>query len=335
MKKEITIKDIAKQAGVSIATVSKVINNQGRIGEETRKKIGKIIEENHYSPNRIAVSMIKKTSNMIVVMVPDIFTKFYAEIIQGAENTCKARGYSVLVYATNAELKEEYSFFDNPFIKSADGILCIPSFNDAALYQRYKKPLVLVDRYIDNCLIDGIRVDNFGGAYQLTNHLIKRGHNRVAFVSGPLTMNVGRDRLNGYRQAMMDAKLDPDRDLYLKDWYEQDGVQAMQEIAAKGWEGSIGIVTGNSNICIGVLSALQEMGLELQSMPEIVCFDDCEIARYAKITVLNRSNIEMGEMAAGMLLDKIEKINPCPVPQVITIPLRLVTREKKTDETKN
>lgn len=326
MKKEVTIKDIAQIAGVSIATVSKVINNQGRVGEDTRKRICKIIEENHYSPNHIAVSMIKKMSHMIVVMVPDIFTRFYAEIVQGAEERCKERDYSVLVYTTGANQNEEFGFFQNSFAKMADGILCIPSFNDPAPYRGYGKPLVMVDRYIDNCMIDGIVADNFGGASQLTNYLIDQGIRRIAFVSGSLTMNVGRDRLKGYVQAMSDAGLDSEGDVYICDWYERDGYKAVFEMYQSGREVPGGIVTGNGNIGNGVINAIQEINGSLSAGPRIVCFDDSELARFAKVTTLNRNNILMGNIAANMLLDKIESAQTRQMPQVITMPLDLIVR---------
>ena len=330
MKKEVTIKDIAEIAGVSIATVSKVINNQGRVGEDTRKRICKIIEENHYSPNHIAVSMIRKMSNMIVVMVPDIFTRFYAEIVQGAEEVCKERGFSALIYTTGARREEEFGFFGNSFARMADGILCIPSFNDAAPYRSYGKSLVMVDRYVDNCLIDGIIVDNFGGAYQLTKHLTGQGIRQIAFISGPLTMNVGRDRLRGYTQAMTDAGLDPERDVYIRNWYEEDGYQAVLDMYQNGREVPGGIVTGNSNIGIGAINAVQEINGNLSSGPKIVCFDDCEMARFAKITTLKRNNILMGNIAANMLLDKIGNAQNHQMPQVITMPLELIVRDVKS-----
>ncbi len=330
--KLLTIKDIAQLANVSISTVSRVLNNKDRVSKATKQRVKKIIAENEYKPNHLAVSMIKKTSQLIYIIVPDCSTFFYGEVIHGAEQVCKSRNYNLLVYATNAKLENEYAFFNNSFISIADGVICVPSSNDAAPYKDYSKPLVFVDRYLDDLQADSVVVENFNGAYLLTKRFIKNGHQNIAFISGSTDTTVGRDRLNGYRQAILDAGIPLcQENIYLDDWYPHTGARAMEQIISRiDTQRPTAVISGNSGVCIGVLQAAKALGLQLPADMKIVSFDDCDLARYIGITVLKRATIEMGQIAAEWLLDRIEDKIPSSIPQRITLPVSIINRDPQS-----
>ena len=158
--REATIRDVAREAGVSISTVSKVLNQKGRVGTQTIEHVRKVAEQLNYTPNSIAVSMVVKKSNLIAVMVPDIITDFYAQVIQGVEEAAREIGLSTIIVNTDAKRENEYGLLYGRIGKLVDGVVAIPSVNDRQIYAAFDKPIVFVDRLVDDAGIDSIVIDN-------------------------------------------------------------------------------------------------------------------------------------------------------------------------------
>lgn len=328
MNRDTTIVDIAEKAGVSISTVSRVINNTGRIGEATRKKVLKIVGEMNYVQNNLAVSMVLKKTNMIGIIVPDIFTPFYAEVIQGAEAVAKAAGFSMIVFASGSSEDEERGFFHGRVSKMVDGIISIPFANKPDIYAGMHKPLVFVDRYVDNLPVDSVVIDNFGGAYTLTDHLIKRGHQRIAMVTGKPDQNFARERLWGYHQALADSGIKlQDKLTIIGGWYEQDGYDAISTLQSMD-EKPTAVLAATCSLCTGCIKACRDLGIEIGEELSLVGFDDNELAKFVSpgVTVISRPTFEMGHVAAEMLLGRINHGQPGENARKTTLPVHLLER---------
>ena len=328
MNADITIKDVARQANVSISTVSRVLNGLDRVSSKTRKKVLKVIEDMSYVPNNVAVSMVKKQTKMIVVMVPDIINPFYTSLIQGTEEVAKAMGYFTLVFSTNDDETEEREFFSGVLSKTVDGIITVSSSKTLDFYKSFSKPVVLVDRYIENCGLDGVVIDNFGGAYQAAKNLLEMGHKKIAIINGSLDFNIGKERLWGFEQALRDYKV-PIISEYIKqgDWYEDNGYSSMVDLL-KMSDPPTAVFASNNLICVGAIKALYDLNIRIGEEISIVGFDENELAEFTrpKITVVNRPTFKMGKTAARMLLDKIKGNRESDASQKITLSTELITR---------
>ena len=328
MKKELTIKDVAQRGNVSIATVSRVLNSNGRVSEATRRKILKIVDDMSYVQNNLAVSMVIKKTNILVVMVPDIFTRFYAEVIQGAEGVAKEAGFSTLVFSTKSDSKEEMDFLNGRFNKMVDGVVAIPSTNNPNVYKNFTKPIILIDRYIEGLGYDGVVIDNFGGSYNITQHLIKKGHRKIALITGPNDLNVGKERLWGYQQAHRDNGVELNQDYcFIGDWYEDNGYESVKKILSLS-DRPTAIYAANCSICDGVIKAFHDYNVSIYHDISLVGFDNTVLTEFVtpKVTVVNRPTFEMGKVATQMLIDKINKKETGSQPKKITLQVEILDR---------
>jgi len=327
---EITIKDVARQANVSVATVSRVINGLDRVSESTRKRVLKVIEELKYVPNSMAASMIKKQMNMLAVVVPDIQNPFYTAVIQGTVEVAKKEGYFTFLISTNEDEAEESGYFDGFLSKNVDGIVLIGSHKEPEFYRTIKKPVVLVDRYINNTGLDGVVIDNFRGAYEATSHLLENGHRRIAIINGPHDFNDGKERYWGYQQAMTESgvQLEP---RYHKqgNWFEDNGYQSTVELMRLD-KPPTAIFAANNLICQGTIKALRDLNIAIGEEISLIGFDENDLAQYVqpRVSVVRRPTREMGTHAAEMLIQKIkQKDNSNANPKKMTLSVELMKFE--------
>lgn len=328
MNNEITIRDIAKMCNVSVSTVSRVINNQKRVSEETRKKVLKIIKDLNYVPNNAAVTMVKKETKIIAVIVPEIINSFYTAVIQGTEEYARNNGYFTLVFSTDDDKSKEKDFFNGILSKIVDGIIIVPSDQNVEHYKKFSKPIVLVDRYIDNCGYDGVVIDNLGGAYQATKHMIDYGHKNIAIINGPMDFNTGKERFEGYKMALRDYNIDTVPDYIMQgDWFEGNGYKStLKLIEMKNPPDAI--FASNNLICEGCIKALWDRNIRIGKDISLVGFDDNQLADFVnpKVTIIRRSTSEMGKVATQMLLEKILKNNINMAHKKITLGTELIQR---------
>ena len=326
---DVTIKDVAREVGVSISTVSNILNNKGRVGKETRSKVLRAAAKMNYMPNSIAVSMIVKKSNLIAVMVPDIITDFYPQVIQGTELAAKQLGLSVIIVCTDSKREDEMLLFKNRLGKMVDGIIAIPSNNDVEIYNHYKKPLVFVDRVVDKVNVDSIVIDNYQGAYMATQYLIEKGHKKIGFVSANSDMNVGKERLLGYCQALRDFKIPEKSDnIFLGDWHEETGHHAVEYYNQMS-DRPTAVFAANCSICMGFQKFCIDHQISIKNDYSLIGFDDHVLANYSvpPITVISRPTIEMGEHAVQILYEKIENLRQGQSYQRIVLPVQLIERD--------
>ncbi|SHJ80771.1 LacI family DNA-binding transcriptional regulator [Tepidibacter formicigenes] len=308
----ITIKDIAKFAGVSATTVSKIINNKDEnISDATRQRVLDLMKEYNYVPNKIAKSLVTKKTNTIGLVIPDIRNPFFPELARGAEDRANEKGYNIIFCNTDDDAEKEEKYINMLVEKMVDGIVFTASSRRGSEFNKGNKfsvPIVVVDRDID---IEGIKgkvtVDNFIGGYQGTKHLLDLGHREILFLSGPLKSKTSINRLEGYKKALKEFNVDFDEEYVIEGNYKsQWGYEAVKNIGNK--IKYTALFCGNDLIAIGAIKALKEMKLKVPDDVSIVGFDDIYMSSLIdpELTTIRQPNYEMGYKAIDILIDALE-----------------------------
>lgn len=329
---KITIKEIAKMADVSIATVSKVVNHKDQnISEETRRKILDLIDAHNYVPNRIASSMITKKTHSIGLIIPDITNPFFPEVARGVEDYAHQHGYHVVLCNSDNDPKKEVSYIAMLQEKMVDGIIFTSSSlrkYDSSELLRFQIPVITVDREIENLRTKGkITVDNTNGAFQGVTHLLRQGRKRILHLSGPLSSKPAEDRRNGYQQALASQSISYDPGLVFEGDYTMEWGYKGVKMACDQAIVFDSIFCGNDLIAIGAIKALGEMGVRVPEDVAIVGFDDIYIATVVmpNLTTIRQPNYQMGYKAAEMLIELIKDPN-CDLADLV-LETELVVRE--------
>ena len=324
----VTIKEVAKRAGVAISTVSRVINDLDRVSPETRERVKKAADELGFIKNSLAASMKTGYTKMIVVIVPDIVNDFYTSVIQGVEEIVAKRDYFTLVFANDDLPDKEHGFFDGEYGMIIDGAIMIPALDDPTFIRSIKKPVVLVDRYVTDCNVDSVVVDNYKGIYLLTQELIHYGHKDIGIIIGPDAFNIGKERINGFYSALRESNI-PLNERYIvhSTWYQEEAYKHTIALLSDS-QPPTALVASNNLICTGAIRAIEDMGLTLGKDISLVGFDDTLLAQYIKpgITVVRRATAEMGRIGAELLLGKLEGTRSSKSVEKIVLDVELVRR---------
>lgn len=318
VKKILTIKDIAQRADVAKSTVSRVLNNSGYVGEETRKKVEKIIAESNYLPSATARSLSKQESNTIGVVIPEADNAFFGEALRGISEIVDKNDLTMIFCNTENNQHKEQKALHMLEEQRVRGLILTPtadysSSTEAKQLKRVldnlKVPVVLMDRRVENPQWDGIYYDNFNGGYKATEALIQAGHKRIGTITGDLRQIHGRERFNGFKQAIFDNdfSLDP-RYLYKGDFSAQTAYEITKKMIASG-EMPEAIFLSNNLTSIGFVKAIFEARMELGRDICCVGFDHVDTMDILNVdfSYVERDTINMGRMAMQMLLDRIEQ----------------------------
>jgi len=314
-KPYITIKDVAKRAGVSISTVSRVLNRRDRVNDETREKVLAAIQEMNFTPNNIAASMVTKKTKMIAIAVPEVINSFYSTVIHGVEEYAKAKGYNTLIFSLTNDIQQERELCNGVIGKIVDGLITIPITKDLSIYNAFDCPIVLVDRFLPGYDKPGVVIDNLGGSYLLTQHLIGKGHRKIGLINGPCDFNIGQERKAGYLQALADNNIPvEERYLFEGEWYESTGQTGVRYFADMP-DPPTALECTNNLICMGAIKELYDNQVKIGEDISIVGFDDNHLASFISpaVTVIDRPTAEMGRVSANILFDLIEGR---PVPEI-------------------
>lgn len=330
MKKEkkISIKELAKLSGVSIATISRVINKKGGYSEETEKRILKLIESNSYKQNVNARSLRTKKSQTIGVIVPDISNEFFAKIIQAVEKQAIKYDYSVFVCNTDENLETEKRQLNNLIGQFVDGIIYIGGgVQLISGIRSLKIPVVYIDRYIDNKEMY-VESDNFHGGYLAAQELIQAGCRKIAIMKDIRKISSAHRRYLGFLKALKNYGIEFDEQL-LCDMTVISYKEAKEKTLELLDSGEIfdGIFATNDTMALGAMMALNERRIKIPSEVKLVGFDNisaCEISGIP-LTTINQNKWKMGELAVELLMDKIllRKSNV----KNIKIPVNLIRRK--------
>jgi LacI family transcriptional regulator len=326
-----TINDVAKRAGVSTMTVSRVINNSGYISQETQERVEKAIAELGYVPNALARSLRFKQTKTIALVLTDITNPFFTTIARGVEDAASENGFTVMYCNTDESVAEENEYLQTLLQKQVDGVLLVPagSSNDTVTYlQERNTPVVVLDRHVSDVRVDTVRGESLQGAYILTRHLLDLGHRRIAVLSGPVEISTARDRVEGYRQAFAEAGLDIDPGWVMQGRFVQDsGYQMAQQVLALSPRPTA-IVASNNFIAIGAYHALRSAGIRIPEDISLVTFDDLPAPLVLEpfLTAIDQPAYDMGFRATQLLLARLAGEGPSE-PQEIVMPTRLIVRK--------
>jgi LacI family transcriptional regulator len=323
----ITLKDVARRAGVSYQTVSRAVNGHADISADTRSKILRIAERLGYSPNRLAGSLRTNQSKVIGLVVSDIENIFFAEAASGVEAEARSHGYSVLLANSGEDNLREREAVRSLVERRVDGLILAPAQGDhsylqTALPKRF--PLVTINRKIEFTGCGAIVIENENAARLAVEYLITRGHQKIGAIVASAELSTSRERLVGFRSAMERAQLPLRREWITTGTIRPDGARAAAIRILTQPERPTAMMTSSHRISEGVLVAMKELGLKLGRDIDIVGFDHLRWSALLDppMAVIEQPTRHIGREATHML---IKMINGTAGPSVVTLPAKLIT----------
>ncbi|MFB0519370.1 MAG: LacI family DNA-binding transcriptional regulator [Acidobacteriota bacterium] len=322
----VKITDVAKKAGVSVATVSRVLNRRGNVKKSTEEKVLEAIKEFNYVPNFPARYLKTKKTLTIGMVVPDITNPFFPIVFRGAESVVKQEDYTIILCNTFEDEYEEMRYLSILEAKKVDGILLIKAPPRSGNEQYMEKlnnlpiPIVYVDRLPKLQDIPAVVADNVGGGYAATTHLIKLGHRKIATITVQYPLSVHRERLQGYMNALSEHNIS------INKFYIKKGIPTIEEGISLGHslinmkDRPTAIFLTNYKMTIGLMRALEMAGLQCPQDMSVVGYDDFdwESVFHPRLTVVAQPAYQMGETAAWLLIKILrDGVNSLPNKRVI------------------
>jgi LacI family transcriptional regulator len=323
-----TIREVARLAGVSPITVSRVLNQSGPVNAETRLRVEAAITRLNYVPNVLARSFRSKRTQTLALVLTDITNPFWTRIARGVEDTARQAGYSVILCNTDENESIQLDTVNLLLQKQIDGILLVPRRNGAALVERIQAqrvPVVVLDRRIP-APVDIVRGDSEQGAYQLTRLLLELGHQRITLLSGPRDVPTSADRAAGFQRALAEAGCEAGGQI-VYDEYSYVSGYASAGRALRQTPRPTALFAGNNLIATGALRAVLELGLRVPQDLSMVCFDDFppELLVEPFFTTAAQPAYELGCQATRLLLERLTGSQD-PPPREIILPVEIIAR---------
>ncbi len=318
--RRVTIREVAAQAGVSVATISRVLNGKGPVRETTSRRVIETAQALHFTPHGIARSLSIRRTNTIGLLLPDLHGEFFSEVIRGIDAEARRTGYHLLVSGFHSDRTEMVAVF-RAVRGRVDGLIVMsPDREGAALCSHLPAgfPLVLLNSVED--ATRAITIDNYGGASSMVQHLVSLGHRRIAFINGPEQNADAAERQRGYRESVGET-------LELEgNFSEETGYAAGKRLIALRQPPSA-VFAANDAMAVGALSAFREAGARVPEDFALAGFDDIPIARYVTppLTTVNVSIAELGRRAFEMLVNGLANSDTQKRREVL--PTTLVIRE--------
>jgi LacI family transcriptional regulator len=330
-----TIKAVARLAGVSVATVSRVLNDSGPVKEETRLRILDVVQSLGYVPHGAARSLTTKQTDTLGVLLPDIYGEFFSELIRGIDSAARRQGYHVLVSGSHQD-REEVRAVLRALRGRVDGLILMTPTSDMLDALRSippdSIPAVLLNCPPGGLPFDSINVDHYGGAVAMVHHLAGLGHLRIAFIQGPPDNHDARERLRGYRDAGRGLGLDMAKELEVSgDFSEAAGCLAGERLLELDPRPAA-VFAANDAMAIGCLHALREAGVRVPEETAVAGFDDIPIARFMSppLTSVGVPIAELGALAMERLLEAVRQredgMSPPSPPRHQVLPPTLMVR---------
>jgi len=324
---------VARKAGVSTATVSRVLRDFPGVRDKTRKKVLKAVSELNYEINAVARNLRQKKTNSIGIIVGNVLSQFYSVIAKSVEDTANKFGYHTILCNGDENPEKELNYLKVLKSNRVDGIILTPTGKNSEYVQHMinsRTKVVLLDRLIEGVDCDAVLVDNANGAYKAVKHLIDQGYRKIGIVNGYLDRTTGAERLKGYLQAIEEAGIAKDDSLIkIGNFKEESGKKLTKELLEQSNRPEA-IFTTNIDMSMGALIAIKETGLTIPDDIGIVCFDDSDWAFILEpsITVIRQPVYQLGSTAAELLIKKIEgdKDSSDSRPTVVTLNTELIIR---------
>ncbi len=298
--------EVAERAGVSPATVSRVLNGATSVGPEYRERVLAAIEEMGYRPNRLASNLRRQKAEMIGVLVSDIENPHFTQMVRAVEDAAYRRGYRVLLCNTDETPEKQRSYLEMLAAERVLGVIMSPSEPGGLEISELldlEIPVIAFDREVEDLRADAVVGENVGGVRLATEHLIRAGHERIGFVSGSVEVETGAERLEGYEAAMRGAGLEP---RWAGEGFRiEDGRWAADELLGAG--GLTALIAANNLTSIGALQTIRARGLRVPEDVAFVAVDDPFWAELVEppLTTLAQPVREMAESAVELLFERI------------------------------
>lgn len=324
-----TIRDVAEMAGVSINTVSRVLNDKGEIAPQTKERVLEAIKRLRYRPNSFARTLLGKSSLTVGQIVTDCLNPNNAQQIRSVQNVTAAQGYSVILVDTSEQHQRELAAVDLMVEKFVDGFLITPlQYDNTHLFKLKEEgtvPFVLTNRAIEGLEVDTVLHDNFTGAYQAVKHLIEQGHSRIAYITSRRQIWTVNERISGYRAALAEAGLEYKEELVIQTYLNLESSFEATNQLLKLQTRPTAIFAYNDLMAIGVLKALKQAGLRIPQDMALVGYDDILYAQYLEVplTTVRQPTQRSGEVAAEVLLKRISD-RDAPVERIVLQPELIV-----------
>jgi len=332
MKHQVTIKDIAEKLGISPSTVSRSLKDHPDISIKTRNAVKELAKLLGYKPNLIALNLKNSRTNTIGLLVPEIEHHFFSTIINGIEEVAYQNNYNVLIVQSNESYLREVLNTQTLLGNRVDGMLA--SFSketkDFSHFQQIidnEIPIVFYDRAIDDLHADVVVVDDYSGAYDAVNHLVKEGCQRIAFYSAPQHLLLGKDRFQGYIDALENNNVNFDKNLvYSCDTFES-AIKISQSILKKT-DRPDGIFAVNDLTAVGVMKVAKRLNIKVPEELKIVGFENSQNASMCEpeLTSVDQFGYKLGKKAMTILLDRIKEDKPDYDPVKHIIKTKLIIR---------
>ena len=325
-----TLQEVAKRAGVSPITVSRVVNQTGYFSGATRERVQQAVAELGYMPNTLARSLRSKRTNTLGLILTDITNPFFTTLARGVEDAASAAGFTVVFCNTDESETKELRYTQMLLEKRVDGILLVPARSSLAsveLARKHKTPLVALDRAQPGAGVDVVRCDTEDGAYRLTKLLLGLRHRRIVALTGPRDNPTAQERAAGYRRAMAEVGLKEDAMLVFYGEFNQQSGFEMALQALSNSPRPTALLAANNFLTIGAMKALQHCGLKVPEDLALTGFDDLPPAMvtFPFFTVASQPAYEVGQRGLGLLLERLDGSAPQETREVI-LPIEIIIR---------
>lgn len=322
MGQRITMTDVAREAGVSLMTVSRVINNKSEVSTDTRERVLKVIEHMGYRPSGIARGLVTQHTRTFGIVLPDISNPFFANLVRGAEEEAYSNGYSVFLCNTGENPSREIAVLQSLEEKRVDGlILCASRLDEGELSKviRWFPNVVQVLRQSKDNGESVLLTDDQAGGLMATHHLVRAGHERIGFIAGPSRSYSSKQRLLGYQTAMQSSSLFSDNEYiqYCPPTVQGGYQSSMELLEAK--PDLTALLCFNDLVAVGVMQAASELGKKIPADLAIIGFDDIPLAALVTpaLTTVRIPQYKLGSRAMLQLLDLVENKNLKPKYELI------------------
>jgi LacI family transcriptional regulator len=334
----VTINHIAKEAKVSHATVSRVLNNSGYVKDETREKVLKVINELNYTPSAIARSLSTNKTNTIGVIVPDINNLFFGDIIKGITEIADKNNLNIILCDTDEDKDKELKAINVLKQQRIQGLIITPTFyknspSDENLnaLKALGIPIILIDGHVEYLDFSGVFIDHIKGAYDGTTALIEAGHKKIAIITGNMNSRPAKERLLGYKKALEANNIAISNEYIFYGDYEYETAYELTKEILKMDNRPTAIFVSSNNMIIGCIKAFYEEKLNIPQDMAIIGFDKVNVLNILgmNISFINGPSIELGKIGMNMLLENLGKDKSREIKRVTILPELMLNGSEK------
>ena len=305
-----TMKDIARVTGLGLATISSYLNG-GNVRDQNRIKIEAAIEELHFEVNEVARGLNTNRTKTIGIVIPELNNIFCAEIITEVEDVLRNHGYATMICDCRTDARREEEAVEFLFRKRVDGLILMPSGKSGKHLERFldaEKPIVLIDRNLEDVACDNVLVDNQGAVEDAVKRLLASGHQKIGMIAGPEHVFTARERYRGYEAALKNVGIQVEESLVVHgDYTIAGGVRAMKELVGQNPDMTAMIVS-NYEMTVGAMIECNEMGIQIPGELSVIGFDNLEFAKASnpKLSIVAQPTKEIGRHVAELILERLD-----------------------------